>query len=166
MFEDYDFDRLQLLKNRGSSYSVYETKNGERRKIIFTLENVVIPFGVEKYNYKEIINLEIKNSKKDNIQLNNISAIRNLEKYFKDRPEFGSKFFKSTIRNNYGYDPLIRTHLKKSGKNTTTNVKNGSLHNLKNTVADITIELSSIWTTTDSYGITLVASDIDVKSMS
>lgn len=162
MLEDYDFDRLVLVKNKGSSYSVYEAKNGDRRKISFTLKNVAVPFGVEKYNYKEIINLEIKNSKKDNDQLNNIAVVRNLEKYFENRPEFGSKFFKSTIRNNHGYDPLIRIHVKKNGKNTVTNVTNGSLYNLKNTVANVTIELSGLWTTTDSYGLTLVVSDIDV----
>ncbi len=126
------------------------------------LENIFIPFGVETYNNKYILNIEFEN--KSNIHNNYLSTLTNLEnkiinKIYKTEVNIESclvnkKFITSLKPSVLGN--ILRTHI-----SDTTNIyilkKDSSKmqldkENLKGTSVNIELTLKGIWINDETYG--------------
>jgi hypothetical protein len=126
------------------------------------LENVFIPFGVEKFNNKYILNLEFEI--KSNIHNNYISTLSNLEskiinKKYETEVNIESclvnkKFLTSLKTSILGH--ILRAHISDSTE--VYILKKDSTHmsidkdNLKGTNVNIELTLKGIWINDDTYG--------------
>ena len=128
----------------------------ENKKIKFILNNIVIPFGVEIYNQKEIVNLEIQ--PKNNESYNYISIIESIENKIKtsNLDILNNKNFITSIKDSK-YGKILRTHLISDPdifiKSKTDNKINLMKSNLKNSQSNVTISLKGIWIKNESYGL-------------
>lgn len=160
--EPFEFQNIKLkciLKNKNFISSSISSTG---KALIFKLKNIFLPFGVELYNDKYIINIEFL--KTNNDHNNYFSIIQSLEKNIIDN-NFESdtnvnmsisnkKFFSSIKNSQLGY--ILRSHITK-----TTEIfilkSNGTKYdldkeNLKHVNADIEISLKGIWINDESYG--------------
>jgi hypothetical protein len=176
---DYNFNEIFFLKQK-NNYKIYirNKKNNEKIKIISPL--LKIPFGSEKYQGKEIINLELSNYKSDNNIYNFFSLIKSIDNFFEKIS--WSDFIKNNLQNKISedllndlknkkyisclknrpnnFDPLLRTHLrhKKNVNSKFFKIENSiqkiiSSNDLKNESGNFVIELDFLWTTKTNYGI-------------
>jgi hypothetical protein len=158
------------LKNK-KFISIIDNLNGKIIK--FKLENIFLPFGVELYNDKYIINLEFE--KTNNIHNNYISIINALEKNilnnnFETEINVNSciinkKFLTSIKDSKLGY--ILRTHLIKTSEIFILK-KNGEKfyldkENLKGVISDIEISLKGIWINDEAYGFYWNIDTIQIK---
>lgn len=140
-----------------------------------------LPFGIERYNNKDILNAEFTNNK-DNFIYNFYNTVKQVDRFMEKLSTDNDHKFKLTRDNTAllnrihdksyvesikkrpeKFDPLFRLHLK-SNKNVYT-TKFFSLNkdtqekkylqpsSIKGRMCILTIELSSVWTTSDSYGL-------------
>lgn len=146
----------------------------ETQQIKMTLNNVFLPFGTEKYNDKNIINLELE--KLNNTHNNYISIISSIEEKIKNKnidldinclQHLTNKIFFPTLKTSkLGY--LLRTHLLSSTniyilkKNNDKLIIDGS--NLTNATCDISLLLKGIWITDANYGLYWEIQSIRVAS--
>jgi hypothetical protein len=137
----------------------------ETKKIKFELNGVVIPFGVEIYNSKEIVNVEIQ--PKDNVQYNYISEIESLENNIKESKlqTLKDKNFISTFKESK-YGKILRTHLIRDPE-IYIKTKNDSKmtlakSNIKNTTSNVKISLKGIWIKDNSYGLYWSLSECEI----
>jgi len=133
------------------------------------LENINIPFGVETYEKKNIVNIEIV-PKRNNLQYNYYAIISHFEKEMTDKNNFKYEKLSRDIENK-GYYPnmreskqgyILRTHIFNtpevfsmvSGKN--KNIKDikdkRSLLDIGGVRANVEIELGTLWVTENNYG--------------
>ena len=128
----------------------------ENKKIKFSLNNIVIPFGVEIYNSKEIVNIEIQ--PKNNDSYNYISIIESIENKIKNSKLdiIKNKNLILSIKDSK-YGKILRTHLIKDPeiyiKSKTDTKINLMKTNLKNSESNVNISLKGIWIKDDSYGL-------------
>ena len=171
-----------VFKRSGKKYCVYDKSpyDKEYNKYVIKLTNMKCPFGVEKYNYKEIINFEFLGSKKNNQMLNQYSLIKQIDSFLRNIKEetlenyinydmyddINEKHYMSCLKEKRGFDPLIRVHLKKKAKNILTEVsKDGTyydLNNIKGEMCNLTIEIGDIWINEYNYGLVLYVSEIEI----
>jgi hypothetical protein len=126
-------------------------------KIMINFNAISIPFGLEKYNNKDIVNIEFLVDS-DNLYYNYVSLLESIEKKVTDSNIDmlkNKKFIPSIKKGKIGY--LLRTHLNpkpnifiKTKINTVYNVISSSL---KNTTSNIQVYLKGIWVTEDTYGL-------------
>ncbi len=126
------------------------------------LENVFIPFGVEKYNNKYILNLEFEI--KSNIHNNYISILSNLENKIVNKKYETEVNIESCLVNKKFISSMktsILGHILRAHISDTTDVfilKKDSTHmsidkeNLKGTNVNIELTLKGVWINDDSYG--------------
>lgn len=179
-----------IFVNRRNNYNIYlkdwdNGKNWWSEKVCkFTTPSMAIPFGVEKYNYKEIVNLEFTGLNENNSVYNFYSKIKqidtfmiNLSKYenFAEKLKFTpsqdllnklrGKDYVSCIRQRPGkFDSLLRVHIKKTGKKYTTEIVKyvegqkvyTSLSEIKGKSGKFRLELGSLWITNTKFGLTLL----------
>jgi hypothetical protein len=137
----------------------------ENKKIKFTLNNIVIPFGVEIYNQKELLNIEIQ--PKNNESYNYISIIESIEnKILNSKLDIlKNKNFISSIKDSK-YGKILRTHLIKDPeiyiKSKTDTKINLMKSNLKNSESNVNISLKGIWIKDDNYGLYWSLSDCEI----
>jgi len=170
-----------LVKNK-NNYEIYEkafmaglaaNPISYNKKIILASPPLKIPFGIEIYNYKKLINFEfVKMDTNENMH-NFYKNIRQLENHFAkmDTIELKNKQFVSCIKprpgNNGGddFDPLLRIHLKtRSDKILTTfhdknNIMLMSLNDIKNKYTNCTIEVGVLWISYYNFGLTFYLND-------
>ena len=137
-----------------------------------TLNNVLLPFGVEKYNDKNIINLELENN--NNTHNNYISVIDAIENKVKNKDinidinchqNLINKTFLPTFKKSkLGY--LLRTHLLSNTEIYILKKNNDKMlidsSNLSNATCDLTISLKGIWIKDDSYGLYWSLSECEI----
>lgn len=125
------------------------------------LENVFIPFGVEKYNNKYILNLEFD---KSNIHNNYISTLSNLEnkiinKKYETEVNIESclvnkKFISCLKTSILGH--ILRTHISDSTEVFILKKDSSKMpidkENLKGTNVNIELTLKGIWINDDIFG--------------
>jgi hypothetical protein len=127
-----------------------------------------IPFGVEKYNYKDILNLEFGIKNGDNNIHNFYVNMANIDDFFKklscDKQHIEKvkipfnilhkimgKTYVPSVRKRYNFDPLLRVYVKKNLKFIN---KDGSIiSNIKSKTGTFTIVLDSLWISKYKYGI-------------
>jgi len=137
----------------------------DNKKIKFTLNNIVIPFGVEIYNQKEIVNLEIQ--PKNNESYNYISIIESIENKVKNSKldMIKNKNLIQSIKDSK-YGKILRTHLAVDPDifiKTKNDAKiNLMKTNLKNSESNVTISLKGIWIKDESYGLLWSLSDCEI----
>jgi len=153
----------------------YQIKNktfinilSSNKKLTFSLNNIIIPFGVEIYNTKEIVNLEIQ--PKNNESYNYISIIESIENKIKNShlDMIKTKNLIPSIKESK-YGKILRTHLItkpdiyiKSKLDTKINLMKS---NLKNSETNVIITLKGIWLNNDSYGLYWSLSECEIKKM-
>jgi hypothetical protein len=156
-FNNYNLKNTLFIPEKTKYRIVNVDLNKKVSKMTFKLNNVKMPFGVEKYNNKNIINLEFTNENNDDS--NDYSKICLFDKYMKNLSEESSVFklpnelleliktkqympiIKQRSKN---YKPLLRTHVK--GK--LTEEIEGSKEKIS-----VDIELGQLWTTQYHYGV-------------
>ena len=173
--DNYNLKNMMITK-KGKSYIAYILEMGKQFvPLKFQFNNVKIPFGIEKYNYKYIINIEfIKNNKHLNY-VNNIRAIDNVMKHLyenKDdynkisngfKEDIKDKQYSSCLREKVKMNPLLRTHFRMKSNKIIKKINNtDNIMNLKNKFCNIEIELVNIWTTQYNYGFVIYINSIDV----
>lgn len=162
MENDIDIKKLIFVKSKGkSNITNYIIITTEKIKPKIIIKNVIIPFGVEKYNNSEIINLEIR-PKKDNEHNNIYALIDNFENNIKDKQinnkslinDIGNKEYHPNLKKSkLGY--LLRTHIHSNvevfaSKN---DFKfNTTLNAINQTICDVEIELGTLWINNEQYG--------------
>lgn len=144
------------------------------QKITITLKNVIIPFGVENYNGKNIINLEL-NTKKSNKTYNAYATIATFEESLNllhDNKNIINEFKESITGKSYypnmrqskdGY--IIRSHIfgqPKISTNFLGQLMSATLNDIKKTFANVVLELGSIWVTDNNYGINWYVREIEI----
>jgi hypothetical protein len=154
-----DFNNKQLrcvLKNK-KFISIFAPET-----IKFKLENIFLPFGVESFNNKYILNLEFESS--SNLHNNYISTLLTFEKKILEKKYeteiniesllINKKFVSSIKDSKLG--KIVRAHISDS-----TNVfilkkdsskMNIDKENLKGTSTNIELTLKGLWVNDDSYG--------------
>ncbi|AYV78813.1 MAG: hypothetical protein Edafosvirus36_3 [Edafosvirus sp.] len=170
--------RKELIINNINLFDVYLMTEKKNYRILFSGKKlkinslkVKIPFGTEKYNNKDIVNIELINYKKTNGNYNFYSSIKQIDYIFKHlleddihnnlkntlpygfEKEIAGKHYMSCIKENENvkFNPLLRTHL----KNTVITKNNNHMtkFEIKGTYAKVELELGSLWTTPTNYGI-------------
>lgn len=128
----------------------------ENKKIKFSLNNILIPFGVEIYNSKEIVNIEIQ--PKNNESYNYISIIESIEnKIINSKLDILKNKNLITSIKDSKYGKILRTHLINDPeifiKSKTDTKINLMKTNLKNSESNVNISLKGIWIKDESYGL-------------
>ena len=126
------------------------------------LENIFIPFGVETYNNKYILNLEFE--MKSNTHNNYISTLSNLEKKIINKSYQTEVNIESCLVNKKFLTSLkpsilgniLRTHISDTTKIYILKKDSSKMQldkeNLKGTNVNIELTLKGIWINDDTYG--------------
>jgi hypothetical protein len=194
--EKYTIGNINLydlwIKKQKINYKLFIKNKESIAPIKIVLSWLKCPFGVEKYFFKEIINLEFTNYKNKNYSYNNFAKISQIDEAFNklniDKEHVNnfkhlSNFFLGEIKElNYmpsiktrpeNFDPLFRIHLKKSKNTITTNFffkkkdgkyEHSSVNDIKDKMLEIEIELSNIWIKNNDYGLIWIANKIIILS--
>ena len=161
----------EKLTEHKRNYIIFDSSEN---KVSIVLEKVTIPFGYEPFNGRNILNIEI-NPKSGNAHHNIYSHIKSFEKEFDTNVQENIKFeeLKKDIEGK-GYYYNIRKS--KGGYiirayvfgNPEIYMMSGKFKNLmtssdiKQTVANVTLELGSLWVNDTNYGFIWYAKSIEV----
>jgi hypothetical protein len=125
------------------------------------INNVLIPFGIEKFNDKIVLNIELLDSNDNNNIISKLESIENqIEKYFKNHG-----LSKSLKKSKLGY--ILRTHYMKSTECYILK-KNGEKMmidetNLINAECEIDLSIKGIWVNDNNYGMYIIINKIKVN---
>lgn len=170
--------KFKKLKQK-TDVSNYLITNFENKKVTVILENIDIPFGVEIYEKKHILNIEI-NPKKSNQQYNYYAIISGFEQEISNLENFkyekllrdleGKGYYPNIKKSKEGY--IIRTHIFNtpevftmlSGKDKSVrNIKdNRILQDVKKVRANIELELGTLWINDNNYGFSWYVKQIEI----
>lgn len=146
------------------------------KKISFMLKNIKLPFGYETFNSHTILNIEI-NPKKNNYHYNMYVLLSGIEKTIQDLQTTenilsslksdidGKGYYPNMRESKEGY--IVRSYVMSPPK---IYAKIGTYEmsltpaDIKNTIANVIIELGIIWITDHNYGILWALKDIHVIS--
>lgn len=143
-------------------YKILKKENGKNEEL--TLESPIInlPFGIEKYKSKEILNLEIDDN--DFLKL-----LEELEKIFNklciEELNLENDKMVSCVHKKKNYKSLLRINIKKSKHFILTECfegeKNVPIYNIEiNNKARIIFNIGGIWVHENNYGLYLSAKKI------
>ena len=154
---DININDLQVYHS-GKKY--YNINDNTGRQIIINNLNSHLPFGVEKYNDKILLNIELLDSNENN---NIISIIESIENFIaKKFPNLGLS--SSVKKSKLGH--IIRTHFL---KNTECYILKKNQEkmlideiNLKLSDSEINLVIKGIWTNDHNYGLYIVVNSVKV----
>ena len=123
IIDKYDLLNIALLPNRKNYKVNYVGKSGHKNIVIETLA-MKIPYGVEKYNYNQILNIEFSDIKKNDMMYNKYIIFSTVDSFFskltynkKLQRKFGvclyNKSYIPSIRTSR-LSSLLRTYIKKN----------------------------------------------------
>lgn len=176
MFYEYNLQNTIFVPKK-NSYKILNCYDyGKCKKVTVTVNGLKIPFGVESYKGKNIVNIQFPKYKKNNNIYNIYSAVSQLETFMKkidenddqlnfESPEgllanIGDKQFLPSIKHkDIKFDPMLRVHLKggKNGITTQFKKEDGSFlesTKIKGLTGKFTLELGDLWITDEKYGLT------------
>jgi hypothetical protein len=178
--ETYNIDNYNLLNmtfiKSKNNYKIFIKNFKQHNKLRIRTPSMFTPFGMEKYNSKDIVNLEFIDYNKNNEMYNFLSTIRQVDKFFinlkydnfvskltNDKTKeivsvLKNKSYISCIRpRGENFNPLLRTHVKKTKKTIQTVFYKGddiiNPTDIQFKMANFTIELGFLWVTDTSYGV-------------
>jgi hypothetical protein len=176
--EDFTLDTIYFVKTKTSiaKHINHYLVLHKSKKISFMLKNIKLPFGYETFNNHTILNIEI-NPKKNNYHYNMYVLLSGIEKTIQDLQT--TEKISSGLKNDIdgkGYYPNMRES--KEGYIVRSYVmcppkiyaKIGTYEmsltpaDIKNTIANVIIELGIIWITDHNYGILWALKEIHVVS--
>src|SRR5438552_17435213 len=99
--------RIIVRPNKKGTYSVYEKTKTDEYKVVVNTPTVNIPFSIENFGTKRIINLEIPKTNDGHNFVKRVQEIENL--VAKQLPGVD---FATTIKFKETFPPLIRTHIR------------------------------------------------------
>lgn len=165
-------DNINYKKN-------YGIVNNDNVRLSFEVKNIKIPFGIEKYNKHQILNIIIE-PQKYNEHYNIFVMFKNLDENFSnlEKKEFQKNikinedilsdihnkiYYSNLKKNNDNY--IIRTHI--LGTPNIYTIVNGkkfhvSMDNINNKIKSLKIEFGTFWITDTNYGILLYTKEIIV----
>ena len=155
---DFNNKKLRCVLKNSKFISVF----APLEIIKFKLENIFLPFGVEKFNNKYILNLEFE--KTSNIHNNYISTLQLFEKNILEKKYeseiniesilINKKFLSSLKDSKLGN--ILRTHISDSTSVFILKKDSSKMEidkeNLKGTTTNIEITLKGLWINNDTYG--------------
>jgi hypothetical protein len=156
ILEKINEDNIILVECKNGYQLLYSDKNNLNKKIKITTPKIYVPFGIENFGNKLILNLEFSKYKTNNIVYNFHAIIKSLENYVIN---LNKGIFVSCIKNRPDpYEPLLRTNIKKYGKKILTNIvskcNTKTLDDInKNSYVYFELELNNIWISNGKYGI-------------
>jgi hypothetical protein len=184
--ENIDISNINLIKtkntvnykktNDDSTYKKnYGIVNKNNTRISFEIKNIKAPFGIEKYNNQQILNIII-NPTKNNEHHNLFITLKNLDDDFCKLDKIqniavsnkdilldlqNKKYYSNLKKNNNDY--IIRTHI--LGTPNIYTMINGkkfpvTTDDIDKKNLNIKIEFGTFWVTDENYGILLYAKDI------
>jgi hypothetical protein len=178
----YNMQTIKFTRH-GSTYQPHIMTGTISSVIKLTTPPMLAPFGPEKYNYRDILNLEFTNKDKNNDVYNFFSDINAIDAFLSKlsynvelqtkinldqdiKNLIKGKSYLSCIRPRSQF-PLLRTHFQTKGKtvNTAITDSNGSLQQMdkiKGKTVVAIIKLGSLWATNDSYGINWITEIINI----
>jgi hypothetical protein len=176
ILENINVKNLTFIKTKTKSknnISYIITNNS--KKIQIELKNISIPFGIEYFNGKTIVNIEI-NPNIDNYQYNLYSIISGFElniqninfennKNFSLKNDINNKGYYPNIRESkFGY--IVRCYINSSLNIWTTDTLENkmflSIENIKNTISNVKLELGILWINENNFGIIWYLKDIEI----
>jgi len=153
---DYTLENIIFGSNR-FGYNIFELYKGEKRKISFTTPIMKIPFAIEKYGKKEIVNLEFTNYNDDNDTYNFFMTLKKLDQLMLQPmnlrltlpkgflEDISNKTYISFLKEKKYFDPIMRT-----------TYKGDIIGDLgKGSLAKCIVDIDSLWKTKTSYGVLL-----------
>lgn len=153
------FKKMEIVKINDKLYNMYDKDGDKKRKYIIKSPQIYLPFGIEKYNNKYVINMEIRNSDEFSELLYKIdNYFRGIESICGD--DIGDREYYSNIKKRDKYDTiLLRGNLKKGKNVIITEIKDSennilSINDIKpGDKVEMYLEVNSIWLNDKQYGI-------------
>ena len=145
-----------LISNEKSNfYKLFREVNNNPKPIRINLNNVRIPFGIEEYKNKYILNFEMNDSENC---IEYMDTIKKLEKNIGKLIEEDDIIIKSVLREREDLPILSRAYVKKNKHKFITVYKEEdkelSLFNLeKNCFCEVVLEISGIWKYKNTTGL-------------
>lgn len=140
-----------ILKTKSNSFNQLVVKdNNDYKNLVINLKNCLIPFGLEEYNGKYVLNFETDKNNDFN------KLIEKLESEMNNLLE-NSFDLKSVLSKREGYNILCKGHIKKNrNKIITKYIKDKnelSIFSLeKGKTYNLELEISGIWTFKNNAG--------------
>ncbi len=155
---NFSKDKIYLIEDKKG----YRIKYNFVDKLSFLIPEVFSHFGIEKYNKKDILNLEITNN--NNLNNNIIVLLKEIDNYFKNlvinNPKFKELNYTSPLKIIDDNKIQIRTHISTKLKIIPKNNDAATIIIKKNKFK-IELEFSSIWEYNNNYGLLLTINLID-----
>jgi hypothetical protein len=192
LFFDYNLLNLVFVESKSkmnaASFGILIKNKDENEKIKFKCDLPMLsPFGVEKYNYKYILNLEFTNKSNNNNMYNFFTSLWSLDKFFNDfkkninflhfnvpnkiKELIKDKQYSSfiVIRKDK-FDPLLRLHLKFKNNKIETDfyeIKNNnqmliSCNEIKNKFCQCHFEVGPLWFNKQNFGVILYVNSVNL----
>lgn len=174
-----NFYNINLNRNKNNYKISFGKSIFDKEKLILKSPIMNVPFGVEKYLSKYILNLEFTNKDKNNEMNNFYATLKQIDNFMyrlswdeelidescvsiQFIKDIYKKYYVSCIRNRNKYDPLFRTHIRKTKNKQTTEFykieDDNRIYLLNDEICkkegEFEIELDFVWITKDSYGLT------------
>lgn len=192
-FFSYNTQRFKIIKNRNIFYCMYREFDKKDTKITFKM-NAKIPFGVESYSNRYILNLELF-GKDSNNEVNNVYVeLKKLDIFMKslsDASEFPEDYelpkyipgavldkflyknYIPCVRDRENFDPHLRTHLKYSdGKIKTVFKKKSDSYlpeiigpaEIKGRTGTFDLHIAFLWFTQTDYGLKIIIENAEIDA--
>lgn len=170
-YKAYDFFKIGILEDKKNYKIIVDGK------VLLKSPILSMPFGVEKYYGKDIVNLSFNT--KDNASNNFLATLRSIDSFFQKLqmeedfaknlqnklPEgflekIKGKGYKSCIKQVGTFPPLLRCHLKRRGDNIISKFYESDKkttcnpYQIAKRSGNMTIELGFLWVTNDIFGLT------------
>tara|TARA_B110000971_G_C19960978_1_gene477955 strand:+ start:36 stop:530 length:495 start_codon:yes stop_codon:yes gene_type:complete len=149
------FDNLLIKRTNNKFIQIYGSINDVPKKIMFNLKNVFLPFGIEEYKTKYVLNIELDEQIENHLEI--IKIIKLLESKI---PEITNSDFeiKNILKDREKHKILCRTNIKKTKNVFITKIiennKEISIFDLKkNQNINLDIEISGIWNFNNKTGL-------------
>jgi len=162
------FENIHISSLNDKTYVINENKDGKLKKYVIKTPIMKMPFGVEKYQDKYIINLEFTDKTTD-VMKHFYNLLTDIDNYFRSLQGINvdGKFITLKDKSYYScikkrpndYDPLLRTNIKKNKNIIITEIKGRdggpiTLFDLKpNNQIIAFLEINSLWINDDKYGL-------------
>jgi hypothetical protein len=157
-------------KNMKKDKINYKIINKYNDTIIFTIKNIYIPFGIEKYNDKNLLNLEL-NPEKYNEHYNANIFLMQLEKELIEKQNIKDINIINAIQNKSFFSNVKKNNEKIIIRNymigmpdiyMKINNKKFQIFDCKNKRGNVKIEIFTLWITLDKYGILFNIKEIEI----